>query len=260
MSIPLRIPTELKGKCMQKKYEFTGETKEHYGITLRQIRLLIDLPYFKKGSIGGWIEKEFNLAHEGNCWVSGNSRVYGNSRVFGNSMVSENSKVYGDSRVFGNSRVFENSCVSGNSLVSGNSRVSGNSIVENVEIEHISRNGYNINYSGVDRDSKEHLVRVGCQLHSISTWKDKNTRKEIMRNNNFPKSYEQEFLRILNEIEGKYGKTTIQKIEENVQKLKIQVTEPLKVETVSLVNSLQVSSNKSGPQRDKFGRFMKKNP
>ena len=204
---------------MLKKYEFTGETKEEFGVTFHRIRLLIDLPYFKKGSIGGWIEKESNLAHEGNCWVYGNSRVSGNSRVY------------------------------------------GNAIVENVKIESISRNGYNINYSGVDRDSKEHLVRVGCQLHSISTWKNENTRKEIMRKNNFPSSLEQEFLQILNEIEEKYCPNTFQKIEENVQKLKISVTEPLKVETVSLVISLQVTPTKpEGSARDKFGRFTKKVP
>ena len=245
---------------MSKKYEFTGETKEEFGVTLRRIRLLIDLPDFKKGSLGGWIEKGFNLSHEGNCWVYENSYVFGDSRVSGNSRVFGNSMVSGNSRVFGNSMVSGNSRVYGNSLVSGNSRVSGNSIVENVKIESISKNGYEINYSGVDRDSKEHLVRVGCQLHSISRWKDKSKRKEIMRKNNFPSSYEQKFLQILNEIEEKYCPKTFQKIEENVQKLKILVTEPLKVETISLISSLNVSqtvsTNKPKVQkRDKFGRF-----
>jgi hypothetical protein len=34
-----------------KKYEFTGEEKECYGFTLKQIRRISD------GEIGGWIEK-----------------------------------------------------------------------------------------------------------------------------------------------------------------------------------------------------------
>ena len=41
-----------------KKYEFTGVVKVEYGVKLKQIRLLVDLPGFSKGSIGGWIESE----------------------------------------------------------------------------------------------------------------------------------------------------------------------------------------------------------
>ena len=68
----------------QKKYEFTGETKQLAGRTLHRIRRLSD------GVIGGWIEAEKNLSHEGTCWVSGNAQVYGNAQV------SDNAKVYGD--------------------------------------------------------------------------------------------------------------------------------------------------------------------
>ena len=38
---------------MQKKYEFTGETKEYLGTTFKKIRLLIDLQPYKAGDIGG---------------------------------------------------------------------------------------------------------------------------------------------------------------------------------------------------------------
>ena len=82
-----------------KKYEFTGETKEVYGITLRRIRRLSD------SFVGGWIEKEENLSHEGNCWVSGDAWVFGNARVTGNARVSGNAWVTGFARVCGNAEI-----------------------------------------------------------------------------------------------------------------------------------------------------------
>lgn len=47
---------------MTRKYEFTEESKEFEGHTLRRIRYLVDIyPYIKKGDVGGSIEGENNL-------------------------------------------------------------------------------------------------------------------------------------------------------------------------------------------------------
>ena len=54
-----------------KKYEFTDETKEFFGRTLRRIRAVRDFGDVSAGEIGGWIEKEENLSHDGDA------RVYG---------------------------------------------------------------------------------------------------------------------------------------------------------------------------------------
>ena len=67
-----------------KKYEFTGETKEVYGITLHRIRAIKSFSDVNIGDIGGLIEKEKNLSHEGNAWVYGDAKVYGNAKVCGN--------------------------------------------------------------------------------------------------------------------------------------------------------------------------------
>ena len=67
-----------------KKYEFTGEVKVKFGVTLKRIRALIDFGNVKKGELGGFIEKEENLSHENNAWVSGHARVSGNAEVSGN--------------------------------------------------------------------------------------------------------------------------------------------------------------------------------
>ena len=64
-----------------KKYEFTGETKLWCGRTLHRIRALIAFAYVSAGELGGWIEKEGNLAQSGDAWVSGDARVSGNACV-----------------------------------------------------------------------------------------------------------------------------------------------------------------------------------
>ena len=77
----------------RKKYEFTGETKEFCGVTLKQIRALVTIAgVVTAGDCGGWIEGEKNLAHvSGDAWVSGDARVSGNASLFWASKVgSEN--------------------------------------------------------------------------------------------------------------------------------------------------------------------------
>ena len=86
---------------MNKKFEFTGETKAILGNTLHRIRALISFGEVGAGELGGWIEKEENLDASGNAWVYGNAQVYGNARVSGNA------RVYGDARVDGDARVYK---------------------------------------------------------------------------------------------------------------------------------------------------------
>lgn len=66
-----------------KKYEFTGEVKVKFGVTLKRIKALIDFGIVKKDDLGGFIEKEENLSHENNAWVYGDAEVSGDARVYG---------------------------------------------------------------------------------------------------------------------------------------------------------------------------------
>lgn len=83
------------------KFEFTGETMERLGITLRRIRAVRDFRDVHSGDIGGWIENEENLDQTGDAWVSDNAWVYGNARVYGDARVYGNAWVYGDAWVHG---------------------------------------------------------------------------------------------------------------------------------------------------------------
>lgn len=74
-----------------KKFEFTGETKTISLLfriaTLHRIRAVAEFGLVKVGDLGGWIEKEENLSHDGKAWVCGDAEVWGNAEVFSASHV-----------------------------------------------------------------------------------------------------------------------------------------------------------------------------
>ena len=134
-----------------KKYEFTGETKEikllFRTAVLHRIRATVSFGFVKIGDLGGWIEKEENLSHEGKAWVWGNAKVCGDAKVWGNA------KVCGDAEVWGNAEVFSASHV----LVIG---AIG------------SRNDFTTFYR--DKDN-EITVKCGCFLGKIDRFLEKVT-------------------------------------------------------------------------------------
>lgn len=60
-----------------------------FGRKLFQIKALIRFGNVNVGDIGGYIEKEENLSHDGNAWV------------YDNALVCDNAEVYGDALVYG---------------------------------------------------------------------------------------------------------------------------------------------------------------
>lgn len=67
---------------MIKKFELDLSSKiTMFGIELFRIKALISFDNVKKGELGGYVEKEENLSHSGDAWVSGNARVSGDARV-----------------------------------------------------------------------------------------------------------------------------------------------------------------------------------
>lgn len=97
-----------------KKFKLTSEfIVDISGVKLFRIKALIEFGNVKAGDLGGYIEKEENLSHMGDAWVSDDARISGDAQVFGDAWV------FGDARVSGNARV------SGDAQVSGDARVSG---------------------------------------------------------------------------------------------------------------------------------------
>jgi hypothetical protein len=100
-----------------KKYELTTETKVVFGRTLHRIKALVSFGDVAAGELGGWIEKEANLDHDGDAWVYGDARVCGNAWVYGDARVYGHAEVYGDARVYGDAWVYGDAEVYGNAMV-----------------------------------------------------------------------------------------------------------------------------------------------
>ncbi len=81
---------------MKKKYELTDEMSEVYLRKVYRIRALRDFRNVKKGDLGGFIAKEDNLSHEGDCWVWHDAKVCDNAKVYGNAQIFENAHISGD--------------------------------------------------------------------------------------------------------------------------------------------------------------------
>ena len=61
----------------EKKYELTDETIDVDGHILHRIKAIRDFGDVNVGELGGFIEKEENLSHNGKCWVCDDARVCG---------------------------------------------------------------------------------------------------------------------------------------------------------------------------------------
>ena len=112
-----------------RKFELTDETLQlaSGGVTLYRIRALIDIPRHgvKAGDIGGWVESMFNLAREGEAWISDSACVFGCALIAGNALVSVKAHVSGHALIVENALVTGSVRVSGRAFVFGNARISG---------------------------------------------------------------------------------------------------------------------------------------
>ena len=117
---------------MEKKYKFTEETRIYNGRLLHRIVAIRDFSSIIAGTKGGWIEKEDNLSHEGDCWVSDEAIVcdkacvFENAIVAGNAIVEKCGHVFGYARVSGAALVGERANVYGNSMIGMDAVIDGN--------------------------------------------------------------------------------------------------------------------------------------
>ncbi len=110
---------------MFKKYELTDETKVVNRVTLHRIKALRDFYNVKAGDLGGFIQKEENLSHEGNAWVGDEACVYQDSQICDHARVYENAKVFGKAWVFGYAQIYGHAKVCGDALIFGTAWFSG---------------------------------------------------------------------------------------------------------------------------------------
>lgn len=79
-----------------------------------------DIPgIVSKGTLGGYVQSEDNLSHEGTAWVSDDAIVMDNAQVYGHAEVSEKAWIRDNVRVFGLSSISGTAHVCGDAEVFG---------------------------------------------------------------------------------------------------------------------------------------------
>ena len=100
----------------EKKYEITKIAHPQYP-WLHRIRALRDVrENVRAGDLGGFVQSEENLSHEGQSWIADNA------------VAAEEAYVHGDAILW------DHSCIRGSAAISGPSRVGGNAIIEDYAI------------------------------------------------------------------------------------------------------------------------------
>lgn len=162
---------------MDKKYELIKEDSIfEEGHALYRIRLLKDLGPIKAGTLGGYIEKEDNLSHEGNCWVAGDAKVYGDATVIENALVSDGAivkdrAIIGDMAFIGDGAVISNKAyIRGMAIVVEYAKVGGEvDISENTYVDgnaFIKGEGFacGSTYIGGDTDIDGNFELSNCTI------------------------------------------------------------------------------------------------
>lgn len=174
---------------MEKKYILTEETKEVGGHILHRIQAVRDFGDVQKGDLGGWVESEENLSHDGDCWISSNGEVSGNGKVSGNGRVFGNGRVYGNGRVSDDGWVSDDGRVSDDGWVFGNAKIGFNAYISSPRSYFVqgpigSRDDFLTCY--LDKDKKIYAV-TGCFSGTLEEFEKKV--KETHGSNKHAKQY-----------------------------------------------------------------------
>lgn len=126
---------------MEKKYKLTDEYITIGDKKLYCIEALKDFVDVKKGDKGGFIESEYNLSQDGNCWVYDDAKVYDNAAIHGNASVRGNAEIYGNALISGyasiedNVKVYDDAEIFGHACIYDYAKIFNNTIVcDHVEI------------------------------------------------------------------------------------------------------------------------------
>jgi len=164
-----------------RKFRLTRLNKIVTGIKVSRIQALKDFANVKAGDLGGWVQSEHNLSHNGNCWiyddacaieysgVRGNASMHENSfisehaKLWGNSSIHDNSKLRNRTTLWNNSTLYNNACLLGdisliyNACVYGNIKLSGTFyLAKDAYVGHLN----------------EILIFKNIELHDLAIYKN----------------------------------------------------------------------------------------
>ena len=115
-----------------KKYELTDDSITFNGRKLFRIRAIRSFNDVAAGDLGGYVEKEENLSHDGDAWIYNDARIFNDARIYNNACISVNAcisgnaYIYGDARIGGNAWISGDACICGKACVCGDARVCDN--------------------------------------------------------------------------------------------------------------------------------------
>lgn len=119
---------------MEKKYILTDNVKRIDGKFVRQIQAIRNFSNIQKGELGGYVQSEENLSHDGYCWVHEGGVVADHAKVIEDAQVINglvcDSAVISDRAKVG--RIYNNNefpQIRGNATISGKASVKDHAIV-----------------------------------------------------------------------------------------------------------------------------------
>ena len=119
---------------MLKKYALTNDyIRFMRDLTLHRIVALRDFGNVKAYDLGGYVEDESNLSHEGDCWIGKNAKVFDHATVTGSALVSGCARVYGSAHVTDHAYVHDGAEVYDGAHIVGNLMIGGNAVVCSAE-------------------------------------------------------------------------------------------------------------------------------
>ena len=149
---------------MDKKYKLIkSDIKGLY-----RVKALKDFGDVKKGDIGGYVQSEDNLSHEGYCWIYDNAKIYGNARIYGDSQVLDYAVIDGNARIYGDSQVLDYAVIDGNARIYGDSQIWNYAVIDgDAEI----KTGRHIGYI---EEKFKNVLYIQCKVSLITVYTDMN--------------------------------------------------------------------------------------
>ena len=115
----------------EKKYRLLeNETIVRDGRTLYRIQALRDVRFrVEKDTVGGYVESEANLSHEGTCWLFENACAYEDARVEGEARMHGHATLRGKAKLSGDATLWDHAIVQGEAKVGGGSQLNNQVVV-----------------------------------------------------------------------------------------------------------------------------------
>ena len=173
-----------------KKYELLkDDTIQLANKTLYRIKAIKNFGGIKAGTLGGYIQSEDNLSHDGNAWVRDNAVVCDKAIVRDSAVICcdaeirDNAVIRDNAWICNNARICDNAIIRDSAMIRGNARICG-------KRDYIYFRGFGSEYrhTTMYRTDVEICVSCGCFHSTLDEFAAQVAKKHF--DNKFAKEYE----------------------------------------------------------------------